>query len=57
MREVHLERELDFTLVVYLRHLRKVHSKFFANSVDVPEQLLDTKFYVRKLKNEVFSCA
>lgn len=45
------------TLPIYLKHLRKVHSKFF--SVNTAEQGfadLDTKFFVRKLKNEVFSC-
>ncbi len=56
IREVHLARELDLTLVVYLKHLKKVHTKFFDNSQDKPEELLDTKFFVRKLKNEVFSC-
>ena len=44
------------TLVIYLKHLKKVHTKFFDNTKDKPEELLDTKFFVRKLKNEVFSC-
>lgn len=52
---MHLERELDITLVIYLHHLRKVHSKFFNDISNKPEQLLDTKFYIRKLKNEVFT--
>jgi hypothetical protein len=52
---VHLERELDITLIIYLGHLRKVHNKFFTDIANKPEQLLDTKFYIRKLKNEVFS--
>ena len=58
LREVHLEREMDLTLAVYLLHLRRIHSKFFENLGDKEENemLLDTKFYVRKLKNEVFYC-
>lgn len=56
IREVHLERELDITLIVFLRHLRKIHSKFFTGAENRPEELLDTKFFVNKLKNEVFAC-
>jgi len=56
LREVHLERELDVTLIIYLRHLRKIHTKFFSGADSRPEELLDTKFFVNKLKNEVFSC-
>ena len=57
IRKVHLERELDLTLVVYLKHLRKVHSKFFAvHNAEQGLADLDAKFFVRKLKNEVFTC-
>lgn len=54
LRDVHLARELDITLVIYLLNLRKVHQKFFENHSEKPEWLLDTKFYINKLKNEVF---
>lgn len=30
--------------------------KFFDGSKSMPDELLDTKFFVRKLKNEVFTC-
>lgn len=43
-------------MIIYLRHLRKIHSKFFSGVESRPEELLDTKFFVNKLKNEVFSC-
>lgn len=60
IRDVHLKLELDITLIIFLRHLHKVHKKFFMSAtedvVDNESQFLDTKFYVSKLKNEVFAC-
>lgn len=51
-----MDRELDMTLSIYLMHLRKVHNKFFSVKSDKNFADLDTKFFVRKLKNEVFTC-
>ena len=53
---MHLGRELDLTLVIYLKHLQKVHSKFFSVLNEQGQADLDAKFFVRKLKNEVFTC-
>ena len=51
-----MARELDLTLIIYLKNLRQVHKKFFDNHSEKPDWLLDTKFYINKLKNEVFGC-
>lgn len=35
-------------------HLCRIHERFYENFADKPEFLKDTKFYIRKLKSEVF---
>ena len=35
--------------------LQKIHSKFYQDFQTKPDLLKDTKFYIRKLKGEMFS--
>jgi hypothetical protein len=35
-------------------HLHRIHDRFYENFTEKPEFLKDTKFYIRKLKSEMF---
>ena len=47
--------DFDITLIVFLSHLKKIHTQFFADFDVKDDCLKDTKFYIGKLKNEIFN--
>ena len=46
--------DFDITLIIFLGHLKQVHSQFFNDFDEKDDCLKDTKYYIRKLKNEIF---
>ena len=38
-----------------MNHLTQIHTQFFSDFEEKDECLKDTKYYIRKLKNEIFS--
>ena len=54
MFDVARENDLDLTLLVYLKILVNLHKLFFRDAESKDSFLMDTKFYLRKLKNEAF---
>lgn len=54
LRAVWKQHDLDLTLLVYLKHLTRIHHSFFKDYDAKIDDLRDTKFYIRKLKSEVF---
>ena len=53
--EVGQRYDFDLTLLMYLSHIKRIHQQFFRDFEDKDESLKDTKYYIRKLKNEIFS--
>jgi len=47
--------DFDITLIIFLSHLKKIHTQFFTDFDTKDDCLKDTKFYIGKLKNEIFS--
>ena len=43
------------TLLIYYLHLHKIHDRFYENFSTKPDFLKDTKFYIRKLRSEMFA--
>lgn len=43
--------------MVYSVHLHRIHKRFYNEFETKPAELKDTKFYIRKLKGEMFSCS
>jgi hypothetical protein len=46
--------DFDVTLLLYYLHLHRIHDRFYENFAEKPEFLKDTKFYIRKLRSEMF---
>lgn len=55
VRKVTQMCDFDITLIIFLSHLKKIHTQFFADFEEKDDYLKDTKYYIRKLKNEIFS--
>ena len=54
LRTVWQTFDLDITLPIFLEHLLRVHKGFYNDFTAKPDFLKDSKFYIRKLKSEVF---
>ncbi len=46
--------DFDLTLLIYLKHLIRIHTQFFTDYEGKIDELRDSKFYIKKLKNQVF---